>query len=95
MHTLRRLTLAVGFGLVIMQAAADAPNENNSMPDRAELEAALDECASSVGLDSNGRPDHSAMDSCMSAKGFSKPSGGPPGHGAHGPRGDNPPERPE
>jgi hypothetical protein len=50
-------------------------NSNESMPDRSELEAALQECAASSGAVGDGLPDESAMDECMSAKGFTKPSG--------------------
>jgi hypothetical protein len=76
------------------QAIAEGPGGDSSMPDRAELEAALEECFSSLEADSDGRPDRSAIDSCMSAKGFSKPSGrGPGGEGDD--RGDPPPDMPE
>jgi hypothetical protein len=37
------------------------------------IDAALSQCAASVTKDANGRPDRTAMDACMSAKGFKKP----------------------
>ena len=67
--------------LVSAGASAAGSDTNNARPDRAALEAALQSCASSLSSDSNGRPDPQAMDSCMSAKGFSRPSGPPPGRG--------------
>jgi hypothetical protein len=79
---------------VVLGASIVSFQANAEMPDRAELEAALDECASSLGVDDNGRPDVSAMDSCMSAKGYSRPSG-PPGHGEAGGHGHPPPVRGE
>jgi hypothetical protein len=62
------------------------------MPDPEALKAALEECAASLDSSSDGKPDHSAMESCMSAKGFTKPSGGP---GRDGPQGDGPGAPPE
>jgi hypothetical protein len=81
--------LALSATLISNQAIAENTDGNSSMPDKAEIEAALEECFSSLEADSNGRPDHSAVDDCMSAKGFSKPSGRGPG-GGHG---NPPPER--
>lgn len=54
------------------------------------LDAALKACGSSVSKDSNGRPDHTAMDACMKAKGFSPPQGGPH-HGMNGEPPSGPP----
>lgn len=54
---------------------------SGSAPDSGKntgLEAALSACASSVKKDSQGRPERSAMDSCMQGKGFTRPSGPPP-----------------
>jgi hypothetical protein len=93
MRTYRLLILALGITLIVSQAIAEAPDGDATMPDPEELKAALEECAASVDSGSDGRPDHSAMESCMSAKGFTRPSG-PPGHGPHG-DGSAPPERPE
>jgi hypothetical protein len=45
------------------------------------LDQALKECSESVGTDGNGRPDMTAMDKCMSEKGFTKPAGKPPRRG--------------
>lgn len=44
-----------------------------------EFEAAISDCMDTVELDDNGRPDREAMDECMSAKGFERPEGPPPG----------------
>jgi|GEM_PF-4582218 hypothetical protein len=68
---------------------AQADNSGSSAsssagPDKAALEAALTACASSVSKDSSGRPDMKAMEACMTAKGFSRPSGAPPGQGGGG-----------
>ena len=73
------MTLILSSGL----AFADS-SSNNAPPDKAELEAALKECSAS----SNG--DQDAMDSCMTNKGFTKPSGPPP----DGQNGDAPPGPP-
>jgi hypothetical protein len=69
------LTLILSSVLVVNQVDAD----NYSMPDKAELEAALEACFSS--LEAEGSNDQSAMESCMSAKGFTRPSGRGPGNG--------------
>ncbi|MES9992402.1 MAG: hypothetical protein ABW098_10645 [Candidatus Thiodiazotropha sp.] len=90
LHSCRQLLIALGLTLASTQLYAETPDSNTTMPDRAELEAALKECAASIDTDSSGRPDHSAMDSCMTAKGFSKPSA-PPGHGGPGGSGGYPP----
>ena len=42
------------------------------------LDAAIQACAASVAKDTGGHPDRTAMDACMAAKGFTKPSGPPP-----------------
>jgi hypothetical protein len=75
--------LFLGVVMSGMQVSVAGPNGDMGMPDRAEIESALEACMSSLEADSNGRPDPSAMDSCMSAKGFSKPSGPPGGMGGH------------
>lgn len=53
-------------------------------PHNAQIEQALKECADSVAKDSSGKPDRTAFDSCMSAKGFQKPQGPRPGSGGQG-----------
>jgi hypothetical protein len=45
------------------------------------LREALSACAAEVSKDANGRPNMNEMDACMKAKGFTKPSGPPPGGG--------------
>ena len=64
------------------QGSAPPPKGRNPA-----LEAALKECASSVAKDAQGRPEHAAMDACMSAKGFKKPP-------RRGEGGDRPPPPP-
>jgi hypothetical protein len=86
------LTSILGLILTVSQVSAAGPDRDDQMPDRAEIEAALEECFSSLQSDSNGRPDHSAIDSCMSEKGYSKPSG-PPGGMRGGERGAPPSDR--
>lgn len=68
--------------LLAVGNSADAA-ENASAPKgkNTALEAALQACASSIAKDGQGRPDMAAMDSCMQAKGFSRPAGPPPGEG--------------
>jgi hypothetical protein len=81
-----RLIMPICGLLVYSSAVSVALAEGDSMPAREEIEAALEECAASLQMDGDERPDHSAMDSCMSAKGFSRPSGPPPGRGGPGGR---------
>ncbi|MFZ2160900.1 MAG: hypothetical protein WAW02_01665 [Sideroxyarcus sp.] len=73
--------LALGSAL----AESSSSDTSTTMPDKAELEAALSACASSAGNDSKGQPDMQAMDSCMTKKGFTRPSGPPPGQGRNPP----------
>jgi hypothetical protein len=95
MRIVHIFALALGAALIANQAIAENSDVNTSMPDRAELEAALEECFSSLEAENNGRPDHSAIDSCMSAKGFSRPPG-PPGQDDQGNgRSAPPPDRGE
>ena len=74
-------------GLSVSAFADTSNNTAGTAPDKSALEAALAACASSAAKDSSGRPEMSAMDGCMSAKGFSKPTGTPHGQG-------NPPSPP-
>ncbi len=76
------------YGVVMLACLLAAGNmagaaENASAPKgkNTALEAALQACASSIAKDGQGRPDMVAMDSCMQAKGFSRPDGPPPGEG--------------
>jgi hypothetical protein len=75
-------TLLASLGLAY---ADNAPPPGGGPGKNAALDAALKECSASITKDSNGRPDMSAMDVCMKAKGFEKPSqspaGGPPPNG--------------
>jgi len=59
-------------GLFVSSAMAQSSSQS-APPKNAALEAALSSCAASVAKDSNGRPNMSAMDACMTTKGFSKP----------------------
>lgn len=62
--------------------AADSATEKRGGSRNPEFEAAIQACSNSVAKDSRGGPDRTAMDSCMSAKGFTRPAGPPPGeHG--------------
>lgn len=56
------------------------------------VDAALAACAQSLGASQGAPPDPAKMDACMSAKGFQKPAGPPPG-GA--PSGKGPPPQPK
>lgn len=67
-----------------------ASSSTNTPPDKAALEAAIKSCASSAAKDANGQPDMKATDTCMSGKGYTKPSGPPPGQGGNG-QGNPPP----
>jgi hypothetical protein len=80
--------------LIVLMLSVHAAQVNaESMPDRDALESAMKECESSLSSSNNGRPDHSAMEECMSAKGFTRPSGGRgPGSEEGGP-GNPPPEQ--
>lgn len=74
--------------LVIGNAYAETSSTSDSettAPDNSALEAALSACAASATQDSGGHPDQAAMDSCMTGKGFSRPSGPPPGKGRNSP----------
>lgn len=52
---------------------ASAPAGKNTA-----MEAAMQACAASAGKDASGGPDRTAMDTCMQAKGFTRPTGAPP-----------------
>jgi hypothetical protein len=63
---------------MLMALAAPVLADGNGAPPssgNAKLDAARNECAEQAGKDSNGRPDRAEMDSCMQAKGFTKPAG--------------------
>jgi hypothetical protein len=83
--------LGIGNALAASTSSSSTTN-SNTPPDKAALEAALTACASSAGKDSNGQPDMQAMDTCMTAKGFTKPGGPPPGQGSGG-QGNLPPPK--
>lgn len=70
---------ALGLAYVAGSSAQNAPPANGGGKNAA-LDAAIQACSASVSKDANGRPDHTAMDACMTAKGFTKPSGPPPGN---------------
>jgi hypothetical protein len=79
--------LACCFALdsALADSSSTSSTTSTTMPDKSALEAALAACASSAGKDSSGQPDMQAMDSCMTKKGFTKPSGPPPGQGHNPP----------
>ena len=82
------LVCGVCAGNVMAQSSAPQGSAPPPPPHgrNAALDAAISECASSVAKDAQGRPERTAMDACMSAKGFKKP----PHHGG----GDRPPPPP-
>lgn len=92
--------LLAGASLVCGVAFADTSSSSSSSQNtsssgasggNAALEAALSSCASSVAKDAKGGPDRTAFDACMSAKGFTKPSGPPPGSSQNGGHNGPPP----
>ena len=63
---------------MLMALAAPVLAAENGAPASsgdAKLDAARNVCAEKAGKDSNGRPDREAMDTCMKAKGYTKPAG--------------------
>ena len=54
------------------QSAQTTKPEHNGMHNQ-EVDKALSACASSASKDTNGRPDHTAMSTCMQSKGFTPP----------------------
>lgn len=74
----RASVAALMFALSFASVPAVAESiPSGSPPDRAALEAALRACEASLSKETDGRPNPQAMDSCMSAKGFIRPTGGP------------------
>ena len=69
---------ALGLACAASSSAQNAPPSGKN----ATLDAAIQACSASVAKDAGGRPDRTAMDACMTAKGFTKPSGPPPGGAA-------------
>jgi hypothetical protein len=90
MPSYRLILFACAVAFTAGELLAEPPGGGAGMPGRADIEAALQACASSIESDSDGRPDMSAMESCMSAKGYSRP-GGPHGPGESGGGHGNPP----
>ena len=76
-------------GCLLFTAAGAGASDNSAPPDKAALEAAMQACAASVAIGADGKPNMQAMEACMSAKGFTRPSG-PPSDGG---RGGPPPSR--
>lgn len=91
MKTVKLMLCSIPVLLAASAMAADSGSATNaSAPgNHAALEAALKACAAQVGVDTTGRPDRAAFDTCMKAKGFEKPSGPPPGERG-GPKGPPP-----
>lgn len=75
-RTLLAWSAALGLAYATSSSAQNGPQPGGK---NAALDAAIQACSASVAKDSSGRPDHTAMDACMTAKGFTKPSGPPPG----------------
>lgn len=69
---------ALGLAYAASCSAQNAPPNGNGGKNAA-LDAAIQACSASVAKDAGGHPDRTAMDACMTAKGFTKPSGPPPG----------------
>jgi hypothetical protein len=69
---------ALGLAVAASSSAQNAPPSGNGGKNAA-LDAAIQACSASVAKDAGGHPDRTAMDACMAAKGFTKPSGPPPG----------------
>jgi hypothetical protein len=90
-YPLSKIALCLCLGLGTSLSQAEGMDNDRDMPDKAELEAALEECAASLSSDGSQSPDRSAMDECMSAKGFTRPSE-PPQHGPGGMHGNPPPD---
>lgn len=66
-------------GLSFNAFAANTDNSKNGRPEvSAEMKAAFEACKTT------GKPGDTAFESCMTSKGFTKPSGMPGGHGDHG-----------
>lgn len=82
---MKKVLLSAIFLMASVSAMAQSTSSNGGPGDgkgpgkNPAVEAAIKECASSVAKDSNGRPDHSAMEACMTAKGFTPPPHGPRG----------------
>lgn len=72
------LFCCLSFGSALAETTATNTSAS-APPDKAALEAALSACAASAGKDSSGNINQAAMDSCMTGKGFTRPSGPPPG----------------
>jgi len=49
-------------------------NEMKHIEKNPQMEAALKECSASSGQNSTGKPDMTKIDTCMTAKGFTKPN---------------------
>lgn len=82
---MKRLSFVCVLACCLPMGNALAETASSTAPDKTALEAALSACASSVSADSSGRPDMKSMESCMTAKGFSRPGGSPPDGGQGNP----------
>lgn len=89
MKTVKLMLCSIPVLLAASAMAADSATNASAPGNHAAIEAALKACAAQVGVDANGRPDRTAFDACMKAKGFEKPAGPPPG-GHGGPKGPPP-----
>ena len=80
---MKKTALALSLLATLGLAQADnGPPPGGGPGNNPALDAALKDCAASASKGSDGRPDFSAMETCMKAKGFEKPAkppaGGPP-----------------
>ena len=89
--TIRKIMLTLSAMVLAIPALAASTSTGNASQagGNAAIEVALKACASQVSADSSGKPDRTAFDACMKAKGFEKPSGPPPGERG-GPKGPPP-----
>ena len=72
------LSWALAATLGLLYAATSSAQNAPPAGKNPALDTAIQACAASVAKDAGGHPDHTAMDACMTAKGFTKPSGAPP-----------------
>lgn len=82
------LALSLPICSVAMAQSGPPPHEQNGQAGssgqppaarNSKIDEALAACAQSLGASAGQRPDPAKMDACMTAKGFTKPQGGPPG----------------
>ena len=75
------LITASGLSCAATGSVPDGPPPSGGPGQNPALDTAMKACASTVAKDASGRPDRTALDTCMTAKGFTKPAM-PPGGAA-------------